>query len=126
MRQWCGSCLKNDRHFPPHTRARIAIPLIYSNRSGVGTIEEGLRPALSYTERPDEEPRNGPTGSKLGLVQNEELASSVPVSGPDRNRRVPKSGPMVQGIGHLIGEIQMHLTIYGILVRDKACIAERG
>src|SRR3984957_1393868 len=33
---------------------------------------------------------------------------------------------MVHGIGHLIGEIQMHLTIYGILVSGKACIAERG
>jgi hypothetical protein len=65
-------------------------------------------------DAPDQEPRNGPTGSKPGPVQNEELASSVPVSGPDRNRRVPKSGPMVHGIGHLIGEIQMHLTIYGI------------
>ena len=37
---------------------------------------------LSLTRRPDEEPRNGPTGSKPAPIQNEELASGVPVSGP--------------------------------------------
>jgi hypothetical protein len=70
----------------------------YIARSGrradlLGLWGKGLRPALSHTGRPDEEPRNGPTGSKPGPIQNEELASSVPVSGPPSPRSWHESIP---------------------------------
>jgi hypothetical protein len=50
------------------------------------------------TGRSDEEPRNGPTGSKPGLIENEELAFSVPVSGPPSPCSWHESIPLGQEI----------------------------